>query len=234
MPSVADAIISDLRKVQAQREIADAMSLLPKVRALQDWQCKRLLCTHQTFVNQPRFEKAMRFFVDELYGPKDFSERDADLVRVIPKLASMLPQKAIGALHDAVSVNALSFDLDLALVNHLDGELNEQSYAMAYRDMGRLDDRIQQIDTIYALGEQLADVVQIRGVTMLIKIARKPAQMAGLLSLHEFLERGFNAFRKMGNVHEFIDPVVEKEREIMYYLHSDSFDIKYNPISMGS
>ena len=231
MPSISEQIIADLRRTQAQRDVASTMNTLNQVKTLQEWQCQRLLTTHKKLAHQSRYQDAMQFFVDELYGPKDFSQRDADLARVVPKLAALLPEKAMSALADAVSVNALSFDLDLDLVHHLDGELNAQNYATAYRKMGRLDDRKTQIDTIYHLGELLADVVHIRGVSWLIKMARKPAQLAGLLSLHEFLERGFHAFKQIGDVHSFIDPVLSKEREIMHVLHSDELDLtNENPI----
>jgi hypothetical protein len=33
-----------------------------------------------------------------------------------------------------------------------------------------------------------------------------------------FLEKGFNAFKKLGNVHDFIDPIISREREMMHAL----------------
>ncbi len=231
MSSLSDNIIADLRRTQAQRELSDKMGLLSKVKHLQDWQCKRLLRTHETLANQPEYKKAMAFFVDELYGPKDFSQRDADIVRVVPKLAALLPEKAMRALAEAISLNALSFDLDLDLIHHLKDELNNQSYALAYREMGRLPDRQKQIDIIAQLGQRLAGVVHIRGVNMLIKFARKPAKVANLLSLHEFLERGFEAFKDIGDVDAFIDPIIDTEQKLMFALHNPQVDIeKHNPI----
>ncbi|WP_338067775.1 FFLEELY motif protein [Alteromonas sediminis] len=228
MSSIADIIIADLRRIQAQRELAEKMGTLEPVKRLQEWQCARLLVTHDTLAKESRYQAAMQFFVDELYGPKDFSQRDADLARVVPKLAAVLPEKAMLALKDAVAVNTLSFDLDLDLINHLDGPLNAFNYATAYRKSNRLDDRKRQIDIIYHLGEQLADVVHIRGVSMIIKLARKPAQLAGLLSLHEFLEQGFQSFKKIGDVHDFINPVLSKEREIMHALLDESVCLATN------
>jgi hypothetical protein len=40
----------------------------------------------------------------------------------------------------------------------------------------------------------------------------------GVESLHAFLEKGFNAFKKLGNVHDFIDPIISREREMMHAL----------------
>lgn len=231
MPSISDAIIADLRRTQAQREIAAKMGMLEKVKTLQEWQCQRLLNTHVELANQSRYQTAMAFFVEELYGPKDFSQRDADLVKVVPKLAAVLPTKAMRALQEAVAVNALSFELDLDITERIQGELTHYSYAVAYRQSERLADRTKQLTIIYQLGEQLADVVRIPGVSILIKLARKPAKLAGLLTLHGFLERGYHAFRKIGDVHDFINPVIDKEKEIMQILlASDTCLESQNPI----
>ena len=234
MSSTADSIVANLRRMKAQREVAEKMGTIDKVIALQDWQCNRLLDTHSELAEQRQYQPAMTFFIEELYGPKDFSQRDADLARVVPKLAALLPEKAMLALRDAVAVNALSFELDLDLADKVEGQLNSYSYAMAYRKCDRKMDRQKQLNTIYHLGEQLSEVVRIRGVSLLIRLAKKPAQLAGLLSLHEFLERGFSAFKEIGDVHSFIDPVITKEREIMTILHDQSHCLKtHNPLSKG-
>ncbi|MEW9799106.1 FFLEELY motif protein [Alteromonas sp. CYL-A6] len=228
---MSSAIIGHLHQVNAYRDLAEKMGLTQAIAQLQEWQCQRLLATHDDLARQPKYQLAMGFFVDELYGPKDFSQRDADLARVIPKLARVLPDKAMNALDDALSLNALSYDLDMKMSQRL-RELcredtviiNRTNYAQAYRDVGEPDKRARQIEIITHLGDQLAEVINIRGIGMLIKLARKPAQLAGLLTLHEFLERGFNAFKAIGDVHSFIDPVLTRERDIMQMLFSESFD----------
>ena len=195
-----------------------------------------MLVTHDDLAQQKRYQKAMAFFVDELYGPKDFSQRDADLVRVIPKLAKVLPDKAMNAMDDALSLNALSFDLDMAMAQYLqahfpDEPINRDNYALAYRHVGRIDDRTHQIDIISHLGDQLADVIKIRGIGMLISLSRRPAKLAGLLALHEFLERGFDAFKALGDVQSFIQPVLVREKAIMQTLLSDELTLpEDNPL----
>jgi hypothetical protein len=51
-----------------------------------------------------------------------------------------------------------------------------------------------------------------------VKLGRGPAKMAGLLDLHDFIERGFIAFRAMKGSAEFIDAVVGRETEIMEWI----------------
>ncbi len=214
-------LIKHLHRVNALRQLADTMALTTAIRELQDWQCRRLWTTHQELSQRPHYHEAMAFFVDELYGPKDFSQRDADLARVIPMLVKVLPEKAIAALDNALYLNALSYDLDMAMVQALAGRsLNRQHYAQAYFAVGRESDRRSQIDGIRELGQRLNEVIQIRGVGMIIRFARKPAELAGLLTLHEFLEQGYLAFKGLGKIEGFITPVVETETAIMQQLLS--------------
>ncbi len=233
---MAQEIIKHIHRVNALRDLANQLGVMPIIHQLQHWQCERLLVTHDDLAQQKRYQKAMAFFVDELYGPKDFSQRDADLVRVIPKLAKVLPDKAMNAMDDALSLNALSFDLDMAMAQYLqahfpDEPINRDNYALAYRHVGRIDDRTHQIDIISHLGDQLADVIKIRGIGMLISLSRRPAKLAGLLALHEFLERGFDAFKALGDVQSFIQPVLVREKAIMQTLLSDELTLpEDNPL----
>ncbi len=225
-------LIQHLHRVNAKRELVEHMGLLDKIHQLQAWQCERLLVSHDDLAKQRRYQDAMAFFVDELYGPKDFSQRDADIARVIPKLAKVLPDKAMLALEDALALNALSFELDMEVTEALAGQpINKDAYAEAYRKVGRKKDRQKQLDLIYDLGLQLNDVIKIKGIGMLIKLARRPAKVAGLLTLHEFLERGYKAFKAIGDVTSFVDPVITRERELMEELLAPELSLpEENPL----
>jgi len=146
---LAQEIIKHIHRVNALRDLANQLGVMPIIHQLQHWQCER--------------------------------------VRVIPKLAKVLPDKAMNAMDDALSLNALSFDLDMAMAqylqSHFPGEpINRDNYALAYRNVGRIEDRKHQIDIISHLGDQLADVIKIRGIGMLISLSRRPAKLAGLLA----------------------------------------------------
>jgi hypothetical protein len=201
------------------QEIAEKAELMTTIRTVQTWQCKRLLASHQHMYQQKRFKPAVEFFINELYGPTDFSQRDQDIARVVPKMSTFLPQKALQSLASALYLNTLSFELDFDLAKQLlNTEINRDSYAKAYVSCDNLANRQQQIDYIRTLGNDLADVVKMKGISSLLFISRKPAKMAGVLALHEFLEKGFKSFKNLGKVEDFITPVVNKEHEIMQQL----------------
>ena len=49
--------------------------------------------------------------------------------------------------------------------------------------------------------------------------------------MHEFLERGFDAFKAIGDVQSFIDPVLVREKAIMQLLLSDDLTLpEDNPL----
>jgi hypothetical protein len=212
-------IMRHLHTVKTIQEIAEKSHLLVTIRDIQAWQCKRLLISHQDMYQQARFKSAVEFFVNELYGPKDFSQRDQDIARLVPKMAKLLPEKALVSLASALHLNALSFELDFDMARQLvDTPIDRDSYALAYHECNNQTTRQRQIDYILTLGHDLADVVKMKGISMLLKLSRKPAKLAGVLALHEFLESGFKAFRNLGDVDDFIRPVVAREQHILTQL----------------
>ncbi|MFT4809619.1 MAG: hypothetical protein ACJAXM_000708 [Arenicella sp.] len=219
MSDCTKQIIRHLHGIRTMQEIAEKAGLMPSIRAVQAWQCKRLLVSHQEMYQQKRFKPAVEFFINELYGPNDFSQRDQDIARIVPKMSKFLPEKALQSLASALHLNTLSFELDFDLAQKLMGvDINRDSYAKAYVSCDNLTTRQQQIDYIRTLGNDLADVVKMKGISSLLFISRKPAKMAGVLALHEFLDKGFKSFKNLGNVEDFITPVVNKEHEIMQQL----------------
>lgn len=202
-------------------QIIAEQNLTQTIRNLQSWQTKRLLITHDDLWQSKRFKPAMQFFVDELYGPKDFSQRDLELARVVPKMAKLLPEGAMLSLDAALRLNCLSLELDIAMVQQLgDEEINRNSYFRCYRQSDNPSKREEQIKLLENLGLDLAQVVKISGISAILMLSRKPAKVAGVASLHGFLEKGFKSFKKLGNVNDFIDPVVNREREMMQSLFS--------------
>jgi hypothetical protein len=110
---------------------------------LRAFQARRLAFTHADLLESPRYRAATRFFLDELYGVKDFSQRDAELARVIPTLTRFLPEAALGTIADAVELDALSERLDLATAKALVADpairgrpIDDDAYARAFRAAG--------------------------------------------------------------------------------------------------
>ncbi len=192
------------------------------MRELKHWQAARLARTHADLLAEPRYRDAARFFLDDLYGAKDFSQRDAELTRVIPTLTRLLPDAALSTLADAVELDALSERLDEALACALRpdsaAQITDQDYARAYRNSATRPEREHQLDLVLVVGRSLDRLVKHPLIGRLLAAMGGPARMAGLTAMHEFLVGGFEAFRRIGGASEFLRRIDARERLILRLL----------------
>lgn len=193
----------------------------PRLAELKAWQSRRLRATYADIAAQPRFRAATAFFLDDLYGPRDFSERDASMLRIVPVMSRVLPDFAVETAALAIELEALSEDLDHRVARVLpDGPIDDESYASAYREGSTREERIHQIDLIVSVGQRIDALVRKPLVYRTLKLMRHPAHMAGLAELQEFLEKGFEAFREMKGADGFLELIREREMKILNALFS--------------
>ena len=140
---------------------------------------------------------------------------NAEVERILPMMTSMLPVSGLQTLLLAVEVDALSERLDAAMVRalgrKLDGDIDDASYARAYRKVGERTARLDQIRLIGETGAALDALARKPLLRGLLKMMHGPAQMAGLGELHAFLFRGFEAFRSLADAEAFLDTIVSRE-----------------------
>lgn len=215
----ADALVRELERVErlhAERLAnPDLAAALERVAL---WQGARLHGTYADLAAQPRYGEAIDFFQTDLYGNVDFARRDADLARVVPMMVLMLPERVIATVAQAMELNTLSHELDRALLERLprrDGSFTVADYCAAYRRMGNRPARERQIALIGEIGAALDVYVKTPMIRTALVMMRGPARLAGLWVLHDFLERGFSAFRKMDGAVEFLATIDRRERELM-------------------
>ncbi len=216
----AEALRRHLKSAKGLRQQTNNDAAAARNRLhLRKWQAGRLARTHADLLASPRFGQAAQFFLSDLYGPKDFSIRDEEVERVLPLLIKMLPGSALRTIVLAVELDALSEELDSAMVAVLcrAGQIeciDEDAYAAAYRSVGCQAERQRQIQLIQETGEALDRVARKPLLNGMLKLMRRPAQLAGLGELHEFLDRGFHAFRCMGSASDFLDAINRKEQQV--------------------
>jgi hypothetical protein len=218
---------ADLAGVHRLRESVRQTPALARDRlALREWQAARLARTYRDLLASPRYGPAAAFFLSDLYAPKDFAERDAALARILPTLARMLPAAALDAIALAIELDALSERLDVALIGRLrsrqpDGPLviAEASYADAYRAAADRSERERQIALVVRIGSDLARLARKRLLAAALGMMEAPARAAGLEALHDFLARGFRAFRQMRGAEEFLATIAARETRISEQLY---------------
>lgn len=187
-----------------------------RLRALQRFQVQRLRETYADCASQPRYRAALEFFVADLYGPYDRSGRDRDLRKVLDQWARLLPERALHALNRALELELLTHSLDAAMVDALQGAAPDlETYPDAYRCVGRYEDRGKQIELILAAGRDLAALIDIPSLGAALRIASVPARLLGVMDLHQFLERGYRAFKQMGCADALLRIIEQRETAIM-------------------
>jgi len=182
------------------------------------WQAARLRQTYADLEAMPRYAGAVAFFEADLYGGADFAQRDADVARIAPVMVVMLPARVIGTIAQAMEVNALSQELDRALLARLpraEGRFTVAEYCRAYRAMDDRPARERQIRLIADIGAALDRFVRMPLLHAALVMMRQPARLAGMGVLHDFLERGFDAFRNMNGADEFLAAIVGRETALM-------------------
>jgi hypothetical protein len=209
----AESLLKELRAVDAERarRAADP-ELEARVQALKAWQQRRFAHTYADLLANPRYEAATRFFLQELYGPGDYRQRDAQFARVIPTLTRLFPAEVVDTVAKLARLHALSERLDTAMAEHLlSTDVTAHEYGIAWRACGEPDARQQQITLTMAVGEALDKLTRKPLLRQSLKLMRGPAQMAGLGALQNFLESGFDTFKAMRGAAEFLSTVRQRE-----------------------
>jgi hypothetical protein len=214
--SGAVALKSQLERNRRARDPNDQRNFDPRLKRLQFWQATRLERDYADVRKVAKNRLACDFFLNELYGDADFAQRDHDVERIYPIMVKVLPGQVLGTVSRAVELNALSHELDIAMLVHLPyGELSEADYAAAYQRATPDAMRRYQLALILSLGRELARVVRIPLMYRLLQMCRWPAKMAGLGALQLFLERGFAAFVALDGARPFLGEIRTREVAFM-------------------
>ena len=191
-------------------------------RAVKRYQSERLRRTYTDLLNAPRYRAAAQFFLEDLYGEKDFEQRDREALRIVPKLAVLLPERAVETMALAVELDELSEVLDARVAAQVQLPIDDASYVRAYRDAGTVAERERQIAMVDTIGRTLDRLARMPLLAGMLHVMRGPAEAAGLEHLQQFLVRGFDSFRAMRGAGEFLDIVRERETTLMRQMFGTS------------
>ncbi|NWF43861.1 hypothetical protein F3K02_01085 [Hydrogenophaga sp. D2P1] len=204
-----------LQRVAHLREQALDAGLASAVHQVKQLQARRFRATYADFLVQPRYAEATRFFLDELYGEHDFTERDAQFGRIAGAIERMFPDAVADLAVDLAETHALTETLDHQLATHWLAQDSSRSeaerYVRSWRLTGERPLRDRQLSVVKHMGRELQRLTRMRSLSIALKLMRKPAQAAGLSSLQQFLESGFSAFASLGDAQAFLATINERE-----------------------
>jgi hypothetical protein len=132
-------------------------------------------------------------------------------------MVRVLPDGVIAVIAKAIELSALSHELDRVLVGKLgeDSPLSVASYCAAYRSCDNRKERERQIALIVEVGAALDRYVHLPLMRSVLAAMRRPARIAGVGALQEFLERGLLSFRGMNGAGEFLAVLETRETGVM-------------------
>lgn len=220
--------LQELRGAEASAYAADS-TFHAQVMKVKLWQQARLRRCYADLSRDARYAPAVAFFLDELYGTKDSAIRDRDLFRMYPTMKRLLPKFAFDIVDRALELDVLAEEFDQALAKILgEAPLNEKNYAAAFCAVGRREDRLRQVVLMSKVGRGLDLIVKKPMIYTTLKMLRRPAKLAGMGEIQQFLEAGFSAFRHMNGADYFLDTIAGRETSLIKRildLHPDPFGI---------
>lgn len=227
------SILSHLEAVEHERRTrAASPALHARVQALKSYQQRRFSHTYADLLATPRYGGAARFFLDELYGPNDFSQRDAQFARVVPALVRLFPREVVETVATLAQLHALSERLDTAVATRLEHDaVDASAYVVAWRAAGHPAEREMQIALTLSVGQSLDELTRKPLLRHSLRMMRGPARAAGLAALQVFLESGFDTFLAMRGAKEFLATVSTREHRLCATLFGD--DAPATVIALG-
>jgi len=209
----------------SSRKLADALGRVIALRAeletdaqhkkrwlaVKQWQIERMRATYADLLATDRYHEAAKFFFEELYGAAEVDQRDAEAKKVAPKLAAMLPARAVDALLLAVQLEEMAEQFDIEMARKIELPITAKNYAEAYRATGTKAERVRQIELADRIGKALEKLAKVPMLSTMLHMMKAPAAMWGLSHLHRFLQRGFDAFVGMRGARAFLETTNRRE-----------------------
>ena len=187
-------------------QVRASVSLQNALSAVKQFQARRFAGTYQDLLHSGNFAAPTRFFLEELYGVRDFSDRDNQFARIAGALQTFFPRQVVATAVALAQLHALTERLDVEMAQQcvsaglIQGAipLNSTRYLSSWRAVATPTIRLGQLQSVLDIGHELDKLTHTKGLRLTLRMMRSPAKAAGLHSLQSFLETGFDTFASMG------------------------------------
>ena len=186
-------------------------------RALQEFQAMRLESTYADLKQDPEYREFGRFFFEEIYGPEDFSFRDASIRKLHGALKGKVHKGVVAAVDRVLEFQELSEDLDDRMTAEMietgaGPELTMDQYREIYRSLDNYNQRLYQIDLAMDVTRDFFRLSRKWIVGISLKTARSAAHLMGLGRIMDFVHQGYTALQTISEIEPFIGTVRRRER----------------------
>ena len=222
-------IIRKIGKVSHREEI-ELSGLDPHLALLRVWQAERLAYTYADVRDLSRYREAWRFFVQDIYGASDYSQRDHDVETMYEFIRRFVPDVVSRPAALTINLHRMTDALDQKLLNVLVGQLGVtdsitvEQYAEGYRRCDNYQERVKQIDLLVEICERIDGIVRNPITSPALRLASRPLRSAGYGDVVSFLERGYQSFKRMHGSHHFRKTLREREMGILDRIYTHDQD----------
>lgn len=221
MKGHAEELHDQLVALKNAHERAKPAAVSEMLKAMRQWRALRMQGTYADLYESSRYRQAVDFLIKDLFGTDKLGVRASQLQKAESAMVRIMSDTLLGMTAKAVRLTALTIDLDVTLADQLSEmgiepeKLSGDSMAEGLR---RCDDLLryrQQAGLVESVGVEIDTAVHKPFVAMALRMCRGPAHMMGLADLQDFLERGFEAFKKMKSAKEFLAIYAGRENAIL-------------------
>lgn len=204
--------------IREQALLLDRKDHLDVLRA---WQTRRLADTYADLLANPRYARACRFFLEDVYAAKDFRQRDEEIKHLYAIISRILPDILLRLVKTVIELNELTHDLDEELWAVLQNQLGitdtitMETYLAGYQLCDNYAERAYQIELIDRVGHMVNITTKIPMIETTLRIVRAPVTAAGWGDLHDWIQRGYLAFKHMHGAKEFLATIHAREMAIL-------------------
>jgi hypothetical protein len=218
----AEKIREAVSLVSAQRaRCATDSELFAAIARVKRFQARRFAATYADLLAADSYRRAAQFFLDELYGDQDFTQRDLQFSRIAGALQRIFPQDVVATAVALADLHARTEQMDFAMGQawrelERRPELDEtMCYVIAWRHVAKREARYEQLASVLELGREMEKLTRAPGLRFMLRMMRRPAAAAGLGDLQRFLESGFDNFQTMsheeGLAAQFLSTIERRE-----------------------
>jgi hypothetical protein len=205
----SEEIRNALARVTELRQLARGQSpLASALHTIKQLQARRFAGTYADLLADPVFAPSARFFLEELYSAQDYSARDAQFARIAGAIERTFPDSVVATVLALAQLHRQTEELDMAMAQQLCNKKfgdKPMSYLAAWRKVGQRTLRHWQLNTVLDIGQALGRYTRKPGLRIMLKMMRRPAELAGMGSLQRFLESGFDHFAGMARQPAAVD-----------------------------
>lgn len=218
--SASGQIRAALQQIESERSQVRALpELSSAVREVKRYQSQRFAATYQDLLASDNYGRCARFFLDELYSERDYTQRDAQFARVATAIELTFPAPVIDLTVTLAELHLRTETLDLQMAHVWCATpqlADSERYVQAWRALDRSAERQWQLDTVLGIGRELGKLTRKPTLRLLLKMMRQPAKVAGLSDLQRFLETGFDRFAELSRhpeaLGQFLSTIQSREQ----------------------